>query len=72
MKVAKRQQDSRYKVSIPFSEDERNRFVTFLESTGRKAGPYLKIEMMNRVREWEAIQSGKTQLNTKPFEKVGE
>ncbi|WP_041866104.1 hypothetical protein [Sediminispirochaeta smaragdinae] len=68
MKESKRIPDDRYKASIPFNTEEKSRFIFFLKATGRKAGPYLKVEMMNRVKEWEAIQSGKTQLDIKPFE----
>jgi hypothetical protein len=42
MDVAKQQQDSREKLSIPFTGIEKTRFHSFLKASGRKAGPWMR------------------------------
>lgn len=68
MNVSKQQQDERLRATIPFTEDEQERFRAFLKATGRKAGPFLRIEAMKRVEEYEAITSGKTQIDMDKLE----
>jgi hypothetical protein len=61
MKQSEQQQTNRFPVYM--NEQESARFRKYLESTGRKAGPYLRHLAMREVETWEAIQSNATQLD---------
>ena len=39
---------------LPFRTGEEDRFNRFLEETGRKAGPYLRVQVMKAVKSWES------------------
>lgn len=53
MNDAEQKHLTRFKTSIPFRPGERDRFEKFIDSTGRKVGPFLRIIVMRSVEQWE-------------------
>ncbi|HSV56555.1 MAG TPA: hypothetical protein VLH39_05535, partial [Magnetospirillaceae bacterium] len=50
-----------HKVDIPFTQEESNRFKGFLESTGRKAGPWIRILAIKAMDAAERVGDGSGQ-----------
>ena len=42
-------------VKVPFKKGEPERFKAWLEATGRKAGPYLRVIAIEAVESWESM-----------------
>ena len=49
------------KVDLPFSPEEADRFRAFLENTGRKAGPWLRILAIQAMEREESRGDGSGQ-----------
>jgi len=62
MKYAK-QRDMRFKTSIPMSEDEIQKLDSYLKSTGRKAGPWLRVLILQAIEQDKALMSGMSQVD---------
>ena len=49
------------KVDLPFTPEEADRFRCFLESTGRKAGPWIRILAIKAMDAAERVGDGSGQ-----------
>ena len=55
-------------IKVPFLEGEEDRFKTFLRSSGRKAGPYLRVLILREIERAERIAAGRTQIDMEELE----
>ncbi len=62
MKYSKRI-DLRFKVSIPMCDDEIKNLNNYLKSTGRKAGPWLRVLILQAIEQDKALMSGMSQVD---------
>lgn len=63
MDYEKKRVRTAYPVDIPFNDEESDTFRAYLKSTGRKAGPWIRVLILHAIEQEKALMSGMSQVD---------